>query len=80
MLFSLFLNELQFPFKNHASLQREMEYHADAISTFITNREEQTSSLLRLELSDVAFNHSSTSILKASRNIFPKIFIKIRFL
>lgn len=45
-----------FIFKNNASLRREMEFHADAVSTYITNPEEQVSSLLRLELSSVAFD------------------------
>ncbi|HCN48102.1 MAG TPA: Zn-dependent protease with chaperone function [Chryseobacterium sp.] len=61
-----------FLFKNHASLQREMEYHADAISTFITNREEQTSSLLRLELSDIAFNHSFNFYIESQQKYLPK--------
>lgn len=47
-----------FLFKNHASLRREMEYHADAIATYITNPKEQTSALLRFELSENALNSS----------------------
>ncbi|PXW17812.1 Zn-dependent protease with chaperone function [Chryseobacterium sp. CBTAP 102] len=61
-----------FLFKNHASLQREMEYHADAISTYITNPDEQTSSLLRLELSDVAFNTSFNFYIESNQKYLPK--------
>lgn len=61
-----------FLFKNHASLQREMEYHADAISTYITNPEEQASSLLRLELSDVAFNNSFNFYAESNQKYLPK--------
>ncbi|MFZ4928324.1 M48 family metallopeptidase [Chryseobacterium sp. Mn2064] len=61
-----------FLFKNHASLQREMEYHADAISTYITNPEEQASSLLRLELSDVAFNSSFNFYVESNQKYLPK--------
>ncbi|CAM2994615.1 Zn-dependent protease with chaperone function [Chryseobacterium flavum] len=61
-----------FLFKNHASLQREMEYHADAISTFITNPEEQASSLLRLELSDAAFNYSFHFYTESQQKYLPK--------
>ncbi|PWN59516.1 M48 family metallopeptidase [Chryseobacterium viscerum] len=61
-----------FLFKNHASLQREMEYHADAISTYITNPEEQSSSLLRLELSDLAFNHSFNFYVESNQKYLPK--------
>ncbi|MDR6461915.1 M48 family metalloprotease [Chryseobacterium sediminis] len=61
-----------FLFKNHASLQREMEYHADAISTFITNPQEQTSSLLRLELSDAAFNYSFNFYVESQQKYLPK--------
>lgn len=61
-----------FLFKNHASLQREMEYHADAISTYITNAEEQASSLLRLELSDLAFNHSFNFYVESNQKYLPK--------
>lgn len=61
-----------FLFKNHASLQREMEYHADAISTYITNPDEQTSSLLRLELSDVAFISSFNFYIENKQKYLPK--------
>lgn len=47
-----------FIFKNNASLRREMEFHADAVATYVTNPEEQISSLLRLDLSNAAFNNS----------------------
>ncbi|WP_395973426.1 M48 family metalloprotease [Chryseobacterium cucumeris] len=61
-----------FLFKNHASLQREMEYHADAISNYITNPDEQTSSLLRLELSDVAFIGSFNFYIENNQKYLPK--------
>lgn len=61
-----------FLFKNHASLQREMEYHADAISTFVTNPEEQISSLLRLELSDAAFNYAVNFYIESKQKYLPK--------
>lgn len=48
----------EFLFKNHASLSREMEFHADAISTYITNPTEQISSLLRIDLSHAALQNS----------------------
>lgn len=68
-----------FLFKNHASLQREMEYHADAISTYITNPDEQTSSLLRLELSDVAFNYSFNFYIGSNQKYLPKDLYKNQF-
>ncbi len=68
-----------FLFKNHASLQREMEYHADAISTYITNPEEQTSSLLRLELSDVAFNYSFNFYTESNQKYLPKDLYRNQF-
>lgn len=61
-----------FLFKNHASLQREMEYHADAISTFVTNPDEQISSLLRLELSDAAFNYAINFYIESNQKYLPK--------
>lgn len=61
-----------FLFKNHASLQREMEYHADAISTFVTNPDEQISSLLRLELSDAAFNYATNFYIESNQKYLPK--------
>ncbi|PKF76046.1 M48 family metalloprotease, partial [Chryseobacterium sp. PMSZPI] len=65
-------NMSSFLFKNHASLQREMEYHADAISTFVTNPEEQTSSLLRLELSDAALAHSINFYIESKEKYLPQ--------
>ncbi|MDN3693398.1 M48 family metallopeptidase [Chryseobacterium tructae] len=61
-----------FLFKNHASLQREMEYHADAISTFVTNPDEQVSSLLRLELSDAALNYALSFYIESNQKYRPK--------
>ncbi len=61
-----------FLFKNHASLQREMEYHADAISTFVTNPDEQMSSLLRLDLSDAALNYALTFYIESNQKYLPK--------
>ncbi|WP_160138270.1 M48 family metallopeptidase [Chryseobacterium sp. c4a] len=61
-----------FLFKNHASLQREMEYHADAISTYITNPEEQISSLLRLELSDSALHYALHFYMESNQKYLPK--------
>lgn len=49
-----------FLFKNHASLRREMEFHADAVSTFVTNPQEQVSSLLRLDISETALQRAVT--------------------
>ncbi|WP_045496322.1 M48 family metalloprotease [Chryseobacterium sp. StRB126] len=65
-------NISNFLFKNHASLQREMEYHADAISTFVTNPDEQISSLLRLELSDAAFNYATNFYIESNQKYLPK--------
>ncbi|SIP87429.1 Zn-dependent protease with chaperone function [Chryseobacterium sp. RU37D] len=45
-----------FLFKNNASLRKEMEFHADAVATYVTNPKEQTDSLLRMDLSSEAFN------------------------
>lgn len=61
-----------FLFRNHASLQREMEYNADAIATFVTNPEEQASSLLRLELSDAALNYSINFYIESNQKYQPK--------
>lgn len=47
-----------FLFRNHASLRREMEFHADAVATSVTNPQEQISALLRLELSDSALGNA----------------------
>lgn len=68
-----------FLFKKHASLQREMEYHADAVSTYITNPEEQASSLLRLELSDLAFNQSFSFYVGSSQKYLPKDLYRNQF-
>ncbi|WP_370896220.1 M48 family metalloprotease [Chryseobacterium gossypii] len=61
-----------FLFKNHASLQREMEYHADAISTYVTNPGEQISSLLRIELSDAALNSSFNFYTESEQEYVPQ--------
>ncbi len=44
----------EFLFRHHASLRREMEFHADAVATYVTNPREQISSLMRIELSENA--------------------------
>lgn len=49
-----------------------MEYHADAISTFITNPEEQISSLLRLELSDAALTYTLNFYIESNQKYLPK--------
>ncbi|MBB4805414.1 Zn-dependent protease with chaperone function [Chryseobacterium defluvii] len=61
-----------FLFKNHASLQREMEYHADAISTYITNPKEQVSCLLRLELSQSALDNSLLFYTNSEQKYLPE--------
>ncbi|SHF89957.1 M48 family metalloprotease [Chryseobacterium sp. OV279] len=61
-----------FLFQKHASLSREMEYHADAVSTFLTNPEEQISSLLRIELSDSAFHYSFNFYTQSEQKYLPK--------
>ncbi|WP_228377076.1 M48 family metallopeptidase [Chryseobacterium sp. FH2] len=65
-------NLSDFLFKNHASLRREMEFHADAIATYITNPKEQVSSLLRLELSETAFNSSFLFYTDDEQNYLPE--------
>lgn len=75
-----FINVFQFILKNvsaflfqkHASLSREMEYHADAISTFLTNPQEQISSLLRIDLSDSAFQYSFNFYLQSEQKYLPQ--------
>lgn len=61
-----------FLFQKHASLSREMEYHADAVSTFLTNPQEQISSLLRIELSDSAFHYSFNFYTQSEQKYLPK--------
>lgn len=48
----------EFLFRHHASLRREMEFHADAVATYVTNPGEQISSLMRLELSEDALTRA----------------------
>ena len=47
-----------FLFLNHLSLSRQMEFDADAIATFIAGSEVKTASLLRLDLSSLAFDNA----------------------
>lgn len=61
-----------FLFQKHASLSREMEYHADAVSTFLTNPQEQISSLLRIELSDSAFQYSFNFYIQSEQKYLPQ--------
>ncbi|SHL77959.1 Zn-dependent protease with chaperone function [Chryseobacterium carnipullorum] len=61
-----------FLFQKHASLSREMEYHADAVSTFLTNPEEQISSLLRIALSDSAFYYSFNFYTQSEQKYLPQ--------
>ncbi|SDR13056.1 Zn-dependent protease with chaperone function [Chryseobacterium soldanellicola] len=61
-----------FLFKNNASLRREMEFHADAVATFVTNPKEQTSSLLRLDLSSAAFNSSFMFYTQSENKYLPE--------
>ncbi|WP_299177041.1 M48 family metallopeptidase [uncultured Chryseobacterium sp.] len=65
-------NVSDFLFKNQASLRREMEYHADAIATYITNPKEQSSSLLRLEISQVAFQASFLFYTNSEQKYLPE--------
>jgi Zn-dependent protease with chaperone function len=67
-----------FLFKNNASLRREMEFHADAVATYVTNPKEQASSLLRLELSNAAFNNAFMFYADSNNNICLKIYLKTR--
>lgn len=61
-----------FLFKNNASLRREMEFHADAVATYVTNPREQVSSLLRLDLSSVAFNSSFMFYAESEEKYLPE--------
>jgi Zn-dependent protease with chaperone function len=61
-----------FIFKNNASLRREMEFHADAVATYVTNPKEQTSSLLRLDLSNAAFNSSFMFYADSEQKYLPE--------
>ena len=59
-------------FKNNASLRREMEFHADAVATYVTNPKEQASSLLRLELSNAAFNNAFMFYADSNNQYLPE--------
>ena len=61
-----------FIFKNNASLRREMEFHADAVATYVTNPEEQISSLLRLELSSAAFESAFNFYTQSDGKYLPE--------
>lgn len=61
-----------FLFKNNASLRREMEFHADAVATYVTNPKEQASSLLRLDLSNAAFNSSFMFYAESGNKYLPE--------
>lgn len=61
-----------FIFKNNASLRREMEFHADAVATYVTNPQEQISSLLRLDLSNAAFNSSFLFYTESNGKYLPE--------
>ncbi|MFY7845528.1 M48 family metalloprotease [Chryseobacterium gambrini] len=61
-----------FLFKNNASLRREMEFHADAVATYVTNPKEQASSLLRLELSNAAFNNAFMFYADSNNQYLPE--------
>lgn len=47
-----------FLFLNHLSLSRQMEFDADAIATSVAGSEVKTASLLRLDLSSLAFDNA----------------------
>lgn len=47
-----------FLFLNHLSLSRQMEFDADAIATYVAGSEVKTASLLRLDLSSLAFDNA----------------------
>lgn len=47
-----------FLFLNHLSLSRQMEFDADAIATYIAGSEVKTASLMRLDLSSLAFDNA----------------------
>ena len=61
-----------FLFKNNASLRREMEFHADAVATYVTNPKEQAASLLRLDLSSAAFNSSFMLYAESDNKYLPE--------
>ncbi|SDH90473.1 Zn-dependent protease with chaperone function [Chryseobacterium taeanense] len=61
-----------FIFQNNASLRREMEFHADAVATYVTNPKEQISSLLRLDLSNAAFNSSFLFYTESNGKYLPE--------
>jgi Zn-dependent protease with chaperone function len=61
-----------FLFKNNASLRREMEFHADSVATYITNPKEQESALLRLSLSDTAFNNALMFYAQSNQAYHPE--------
>lgn len=61
-----------FIFKNNASLRREMEFHADAVATYVTNPKEQASSLLRLDVSNAAFNSAFTFYADSEQKYLPE--------
>lgn len=61
-----------FLFKNNASLRREMEFHADSVATYVTNPKEQVSALLRLSLSDTAFNSSVIFYAESKQAYLPE--------
>jgi Zn-dependent protease with chaperone function len=65
-----------FIFKNNASLRREMEFHADAVATYVTNPKEQTSSLLRLDLSNAAFDSSFMFYVDSEQKYLPENLFK----
>jgi len=61
-----------FIFKNNASLRREMEFHADAVATYVTNPKEQISSLLRLDISNAAFISSFNFYTESNGKYLPE--------
>lgn len=61
-----------FIFKNNASLRREMEFHADAVATYVTNPKEQISSLLRLDISNAAFNSAFLFYTESNGKYLPE--------
>lgn len=65
-----------FLFKNNASLRREMEFHADAVATYVTNPKEQASSLLRMDLSNAAFNSSFMFYVDSEEKYLPENLFK----
>lgn len=61
-----------FLFKKNASLRREMEFHADAVATYVTNPKEQISALLRMQLSNEAFNSSFVFFAESNNKFLPE--------